>query len=324
MGTAGEVAAVVGIGQTKHMATRGDVSMAGLVREAALRALADADMSWDDIDAVVVGKAPDFFEGVMMPELYLADALGAVGKPLLRVHTAGSVGGSTAIVASSLVNVRRPRARAHRGVREAVRVRGDVGAVAPHPVPGPAGGWRRWLLRPPHPGLHAPVERPRPHRHPGGPEGPAQRLQEPVRPPPRARHHVRVGEGLDDAVGPDPLQRDLPQLRRRLRHGDRQRRHRQGGRPTRHGSTAPPCARSRRCSPAATRCCPQGGRDCAADVYAQAGITNPRAEIDVVEMYVPFSWYEPMWLENLGFAGEGEGWQLTDARRHRDDRRPAR
>ena len=39
-----------------------------------------------DIDAVVVGKAPDFFEGVMMPELYLADALGAVGKPLLRVH----------------------------------------------------------------------------------------------------------------------------------------------------------------------------------------------------------------------------------------------
>jgi acetyl-CoA C-acetyltransferase len=47
-----------------------------------------------------VGKAPDFFEGVMMPE-YLADAIGAVGKPLLRVHTAGSVGGSTAIVAAN-------------------------------------------------------------------------------------------------------------------------------------------------------------------------------------------------------------------------------
>src|SRR5688572_10654181 len=103
MGAAGQLNAVVGIGQTKHMATRGDVSMAGLVREAAQRALADAGMEWGDIDAVVVGKAPDFFEGVMMPELYLADALGAVGNPLLRVHTAGSVGGSTAIVASSLV-----------------------------------------------------------------------------------------------------------------------------------------------------------------------------------------------------------------------------
>jgi acetyl-CoA acetyltransferase len=49
------------------------------------------------------GKAPDMFEGVMMPELYLAAALGAVGKPMIRVHTAGSVGGSTAIVASHLV-----------------------------------------------------------------------------------------------------------------------------------------------------------------------------------------------------------------------------
>ena len=98
-----ERVAVVGIGQTKHQATRGDVSMAGLVREAASRALDDAEMTWGDIDAVVVGKAPDFFEGVMMPELFLADALGATGKPLFRVHTAGSVGGSTAIVASQLV-----------------------------------------------------------------------------------------------------------------------------------------------------------------------------------------------------------------------------
>ena len=98
-----ERVAVVGIGQTKHQATRGDVSIAGLVREAAHEALADAEMPWSDIEAVVVGKAPDFFEGVMMPELYLADALGCVGKPMLRVHTAGSVGGSTALVAASLV-----------------------------------------------------------------------------------------------------------------------------------------------------------------------------------------------------------------------------
>ena len=48
-----ERVAVVGIGQTKHQATRGDVSMAGLLREAAQRALADAQMTWTDIDAVV-------------------------------------------------------------------------------------------------------------------------------------------------------------------------------------------------------------------------------------------------------------------------------
>src|SRR5918999_3593575 len=96
----GNPCAVVGVGQTKYSAERGDVSMPGLVREAALRALEDAGMSFADIDAVVLGKAPDIFEGVMMPELFLADALGATGKPMLRVHTAGSVGGSTAVVAA--------------------------------------------------------------------------------------------------------------------------------------------------------------------------------------------------------------------------------
>src|SRR5688572_20807960 len=104
-------AAIIGVGQTHHRAKREDVSMAGLCREAIDRALADANLSLDDIDAIVVGKAPDLFEGVMMPELFLADALGATGRPLLRVHTAGSVGGSTAIVASSLV-----RAGVHRRV----------------------------------------------------------------------------------------------------------------------------------------------------------------------------------------------------------------
>ena len=80
--------AVVGIGQTHHKSRRRDVSFPGLVREAAMRALEDAQMDWSDIDAVVLGKAPDLFEGVMKPELYLSDALGATGKPMFRVHTA--------------------------------------------------------------------------------------------------------------------------------------------------------------------------------------------------------------------------------------------
>src|SRR5262249_30905848 len=112
-GSAGmpERCAVIGVGPTRHASKpidgsigglgwkRSDVSIAGLVREAALAALADAGLGWADVDAVVIGKAPDMFEGVMMPGLYLADALGSAGKPMLRVHTAGSVGGSTAIVA---------------------------------------------------------------------------------------------------------------------------------------------------------------------------------------------------------------------------------
>ena len=68
--------AVVGIGQTHHAAARRDVTMGGLVREAAERAMARRRRSTGrEIDAVVLGKAPDVLEGVMSPELLLADAL---------------------------------------------------------------------------------------------------------------------------------------------------------------------------------------------------------------------------------------------------------
>ena len=58
---------------------------------------------------------------------------------------------------------------------------------------------------------------------------------------------------------------------------------------------------------------PQASRDAAAALWKAAGINSPIDEIDVAEVYVPFSWYEPMWLESLGFAPEGEGWKLTEA-----------
>jgi len=58
---------------------------------------------------------------------------------------------------------------------------------------------------------------------------------------------------------------------------------------------------------------PAAGAAAAAALWRQAGITSPIDEIDVAEIYVPFSWYEPMWLENLGFTPAGEGWRLTEA-----------
>ena len=77
--------------------------MSGLAREAAVAALLDAQLDWTDIDAVVLGKAPDVIEGVMSPELHIADALGAVGKPLIRVYTSGNAGGQAATTGVSLV-----------------------------------------------------------------------------------------------------------------------------------------------------------------------------------------------------------------------------
>src|SRR5207244_4070800 len=57
---------------------------------------------------------------------------------------------------------------------------------------------------------------------------------------------------------------------------------------------------------------PQAGRLCAQKVYEKAGIKDPWKEIQTVEVYVPFAWFEPMWLENLGFCDTGEGWKIVE------------
>ena len=57
----------------------------------------------------------------------------------------------------------------------------------------------------------------------------------------------------------------------------------------------------------------RAGVDCATELYRKAGITNPRSQIDCAEIYVPFSWYEPMWLEGHLIAEFNQGWKMTDS-----------
>ena len=45
---------------------------------------------------------------------------------------------------------------------------------------------------------------------------------------------------------------------------------------------------------------------------AQAGIADPVRDLDVAELFVPYSWMEPVLLENLGLAATGAGWRLVD------------
>ena len=48
---------------------------------------------------------------------------------------------------------------------------------------------------------------------------------------------------------------------------------------------------------------------CAADAYAQAGITNPRAQIAMAEVHDCFTPTELVLMEDLGFAERGMGWK---------------
>jgi len=305
--------AVVGIGQTKHDSIRKDVSMAGLVREAAERALADAEMTWKDIDAVVIGKAPDFFEGVMMPEGYLADALGAVGKPMLRVHTAGSVGGSTALVASSLV-----QGGIHdRVLTVAFEKQSESEAMWALSLPIPfqppllagAGGYfaphvRSYMRRtkaPDHIGILVALKDRR-----NGCKNPYAHLQEKDITFEKVRDSIMLWDPIRYSETCPSSDGACAMVLGNEKVGDTARKQVAWV----HGTSmrSEPTMFAGRDSVN-----PQAGRDCAKDVFRQAGIDNPRRQIDVVEMYVPFSWFEPMWLENLGFAEVGEGWKLTEA-----------
>ncbi|MGH9204960.1 MAG: thiolase domain-containing protein [Acidimicrobiales bacterium] len=304
--------AVVGIGQTKYSSTRGDVSIPGLVREAARRALDDAEVTWRDIDAVVIGKAPDMFEGVVMPELFLADALGAVGKPLMRVHTAGSVGGSTALVAAGLVQ---------NGVHDRVltvafekQSESDAMWALSRPLPfapstiAGAGGYFAPLIR-------SYIRRSNAPDHVGilvGVKDRENALRNPYA-------HLHLEDISFEMVAESPMLWDPIRYLETCPSSDGAcamvLTNESGARST----DKPPAwvlATAMRSEPTMfagrDAVAPRAGRDCVAALYRQAGITDPRRELDVAEIYVPFSWYEPMWMENLGFATEGEGWKMTE------------
>jgi acetyl-CoA C-acetyltransferase len=303
--------AVVGVGQTQHAARRADVNIPGLVREAVDRALADAGLEHQDIDAVIVGKAPDMLEGVMQPEQFLIGALGAHMKPMLRVHTAGSVGASTALtgvthVASGLYD--RVLTIAFEKQSE-----GNVMWVTSPNVPftaplvAGAGGYfapycRAYIKRtgcPPH-------------------IGPITAVNARANAGRNAYAHLREPITLEDVLNSPVLWDPIRYLETC---------------PSSDGAIALVLASEEQAQkgprkpawvksgysyaeamwvPGRDQVSPLAGRVCAKAVYDKAGITNPWKEIHTAEIYVPFAWFEAMWLENLGFCEEGEGWKIID------------
>ncbi len=63
-----------------------------LAWEAARMALEQAGIELKDVDCVVIGTAPDAFDGVHLNGEYLADGAGAAGRPHVRVYVGGATG----------------------------------------------------------------------------------------------------------------------------------------------------------------------------------------------------------------------------------------
>ena len=302
-------AAVVGIGQTKYKRRRDELSLEGLVREAALRALEDANLEFSDIDAIVIGKAPDALEGVAMPELSLADSLGAIGKPIHRVHTAGSVGASTAISAANLIE-----SGMYDTVLTVCYEKQSEGNATWALSGGKSGGqgaggtFAPWIMKyiqqskaPEHIGWKVAVKdrlnalkNPYAHLH-------IEDISiEKVRESPMLWAPLHFLESCPSSDGAaamvltceDKVKRSPNKPAWVIAHAKR----------TEFGQF-----------PGRNTVAPQAGIDCAKALYKKAGITNPREQIDCAELYVPFSWYEPMWLEGHLICEENEGWKMTDA-----------
>ena len=303
--------AVVGVGQTQHAARRSDLNIAGLVREAVERALQDAGLEHKDIDAVIIGKAPDMLEGVCHPEQFLAGALGAHMKPLLRVHTAGSVGASTALtavthVASGLYD------RVLTVAFEKQSEGNAMWALSPNmpfvaPLVAGAGGFfapycRAYIRRsgcPPHIGPLTAV-----NARANAAKNPYAHLREPVTleevlASPMLWDPIRYLETCPSSDGAIAM---VVASEEQAKKGPRKPAWVKSGYSYAEAMWIP----------GRDQVSPAAGRLCAKMVYEKAGITDPWKEIDTAEIYVPFAWFEAMWLENLGFCDEGEGWKIID------------
>ena len=248
-----------------------------------------------------------------MPEIYLTDALGCNGKPMFRVHTAGSVGGSTALVAASHVQ---SRAAFRRVLTVAFEKQSESNAMWALSQPFSPSG-------PPERGVPAATSRPssastfvaraRPTTS-GIKVAVKDRLhgaKQPVGPPAEMPDiTMERGGGVLHALGSHPLPGVLPLIDGACAMVLIANEELAG-----QGEEAPAWIRGVAmrseplpCLPGREEVNPQAGRDCAADVYRAGRYLGSAAKtLTARRVYVPFSWYEPMWLENLGFCGGGPG-----------------
>ena len=94
----GRRVAIVGTGQTYHKSHRPDVTSREMIYEAVTAALMDAELTIRDIDAIVIGNM-DHFESINYVDAYSVEGSGAFMKPIMKVSTGGTTGATVAIAA---------------------------------------------------------------------------------------------------------------------------------------------------------------------------------------------------------------------------------
>jgi len=99
--------AIAGVGQTVYRRCHQDKNTAELVREAVTGALEDADIGLDGIDLIVGGAAPDALCGIYNIDLM---SISRPGIPYFRVNTGGATGSSAVLAGMTWIAAGRAKA----------------------------------------------------------------------------------------------------------------------------------------------------------------------------------------------------------------------
>jgi acetyl-CoA C-acetyltransferase len=86
--------AIIGVGQTPFKRHHADKTYVELAQEAAKLALDNAGLEPAEIDAVVFSMAPTQFMGVNDADRWAVEHVWGQDKPFMRIHTGGATGGS--------------------------------------------------------------------------------------------------------------------------------------------------------------------------------------------------------------------------------------
>lgn len=310
---AGRVA-IIGTGQTNHASRRDDVNQCELVFEAASAAIEDAELTPNDIDAVVLTNM-ELFKGRALPELWCAEGAAGAMKPVMKIATGGTSGTSGSI--AGFIQVAS-------GMFDTLLVVGwekhsegstqtGMSLTDPfwdrHVASGAIGNFALSISQymqkrdttPEQAALVAVKARKNacnnPHAH----------LKNPC---------ITVEEVLASKMLAEPLR-----LLDMCPQSD-------GAAAIVYASeevASKKCARPAWVAATATRHdMPYIGdlderllkmrtlRDAAKEAYAKAGITEPLKQFDVAEIYEPCTWAELAWYEALGFCKDGEAGRLIE------------
>jgi len=299
--------AIVGTGQTYHKSRRPDVNGQELINEAVQSALQDADLGIDQIDAIVIGNM-DHFEGINYVDCWSVDGSGGVMKPIIKLTTGGTTGSTLGIGGYHMVAS---------GMFEKVLIIGweknsesdTTGAI----TTAFDAIWDRLVFAGAISGLAAEAQaymaRYGATERDGARVAVRDRKNACSNPYAQLRKEITVEEVLASPMLSDPV-------------------HLLDVCPRTDGA----CAVIMASEDCAEKICgvpdwiwatanrhtysylgdANYGRldsmaDASREIYAKVGITEPKKQIDVIELYQPYSFAGIMWIEDLGLAPHGKG-----------------